>query len=448
MSFTLSRRTLLRGAGASLALPWLEAMMPGFARGQGMTPPKRFLAFYVPCGIRMNRWTPSAVGANFPLSPILSSLAASAAGPSLQADVNVITGLSNRPARPDGPGDHASGTGAFITARHPFKTEAANIRNGISLDQVLANAWRGQTRFASLETGTDGGGASGNCDSGYSCAYARNISWASDTQPLGKETNPLSLFDRLFGGLDPNQSQMAVEKRKRLKQSVLDAVKADADALKPKLGKTDQRKLDEYQTGVRELERRVQAEQPAAVCTPGARPSAPGDLPARTRVMLDMLAWAFRCDVTRSATFMLQNAGSGFVHSHLGLTDGHHSYSHHGGNTANLDAIERINTWEVSQYAYLLRQLKAATDSDGSSVLSNSLVFFSSEIEDGDSHSHDNMPILVAGGAGGRVQGGRHLRFTGAPPVANLFLSITEALGAPQPSFGDSTGLLPGFITG
>ncbi|MBL8941036.1 MAG: DUF1552 domain-containing protein [Archangium sp.] len=447
MSFSLSRRTLLRGAGASLALPWLEAMLPSFVRAQNVTPPKRFLAFYVPCGIRMNRFTPTATGSTWALPSILSSLGARGQDPSVQSDVNVITGLSNRPARPDGPGDHASGTGAFITARHPFKTESTNIRNGISLDQVFANAWRGQTRFASLETGTDGGGASGNCDSGYSCAYARNISWASETQPLAKETNPQVLFDRLFGGLDPNQSQQLVEKRKRLKQSVLDAVKADADGLKPKLGKTDQRKLDEYLTGVRELERRVQSEQVQAVCTPSGRPAQVGDLRDRARVMLDLIVWAFRCDLTRSATFMLQNAGSGYVYDFLGLTDGHHSYSHHGGAAANLDAIERINTWEVEQFAYLVRQLKAAPDANGSSVLDNSLVFFSSEIEDGDSHSHDNMPILVAGKAGGRVQGGRHLRFTGAPPVANLFLSMTDALGAPQTSFGDSTGLLSGFIT-
>ncbi|MCU0700694.1 MAG: DUF1552 domain-containing protein [Myxococcaceae bacterium] len=447
MTFKLSRRFFLKGAGASLALPWLEAMLPGGSRAQDMTSPKRFLAFYVPCGIRMNRWTPAATGTGFALTPILSPLAARGQEPSLVGDINVITGLSNRPARPDGPGDHASGTGAFITARHPFKTESTNIRNGISLDQVLANAWRGRTRFASLELGTDGGGSSGNCDSGYSCAYARNIAWASETQPLAKETNPQVLFDRLFGGLDPNQSQQMVEKRKRLKQSVLDVVKADADALKPRLGKTDQRKLDEYLSGVRELERRVQSEQAAAVCTPGNRPATVGDLRDRTRVMLDLIAWSFRCDLTRSSTFMLQNAGSGYVFSFLGLSDGHHSYSHHGGDAANNDALERIGTWEVEQFAYLARQLKAMQEPNGSSVLDNSLLFFSSEIEDGDSHSHDNMPILMAGRAGGRVAGGRHLRFSGAPSVANLFVSITDALGAPVTSFGDSTGPLPGFVT-
>lgn len=447
MSFRLSRRFLLRGAGASMALPWLEAMTLRRSEAQGMTPPKRFLAFYVPCGIRMNRWTPAATGAGFALTPILAPLGQRGQDASVQGDVTVISGLANRPARPDGPGDHASGTGAFLTARHPFKTESTNIRNGISLDQVFANAWRGQTRFASLELGTDGGGSSGNCDSGYSCAYARNISWASETQPLAKETNPQVVFDRLFGGLDANQSQAMVERRKRLKQSVLDAVKADAEGLKPKLGKTDQRKLDEYFTGVRELERRVQTQQGPVVCTPGSRPPQVGDLRDRTRVMLELMVWAFRCDLTRSITFMLQNAGSGYVFDFLGLSDGHHSYSHHGGSASNNDAIERINVWELEQFASLVRQLKAAQDANGSSVLDNSLVFFSSEIEDGDSHSHDNMPILVAGRAGGRVAGGRHLRFSNAPSVANLFLSMTDALGAPQPSFGDSTGQLPGFIT-
>jgi hypothetical protein len=422
-------------------------MLPRGSQAQNMNVPKRFLAFYVPCGIRMNRWTPAGTGTNWALTSILSGLGAKGQDPSIQGDVNVISGLSNRPARPDGPGDHASGTGAFITARHPFKTEAANIRNGISLDQIFANAFRSQTKFASLELGTDGGGSSGNCDSGYSCAYARNIAWASETQPLAKETNPQTVFDRLFGGLDPNQSAQLVERRKRLKQSVLDAVKEDTEALKPKLGATDRRKLDEYQTGIRELERRAQSETVQTVCAPGSKPAQVGDLRDRTKVMLDLAAWAFRCDLTRSATFMLQNAGSGFVFNFLGLSDGHHSYSHHGGNTANNDALEKINIWEVEQFAYLARQLKAMQDPNGTSVLDNSLLFFSSEIEDGDSHSHDNMPILIAGKGGGRVPGGRHLKFTNAPSVANLFVSITEALGAPQASFGDSTGPLQGFLT-
>ncbi|MEW5738753.1 MAG: DUF1552 domain-containing protein [Myxococcota bacterium] len=438
----LSRRTILRGLGTAVALPVLEAMLPGLARAQAMGRPRRLVAFYVACGMYMQRWTPSATGAGYALSPILQPLGAYNGLPSIQGDVLVLTGLANRPARPDGPGDHASGTGAFITAAHPFKTNGANISNGISLDQVLANQLRGQTKFASLELGIDGGGASGDCDSGYSCAYARNIAWASATQPLAKETNPQAVFDRLFAGQDPTQTAAALAKRKRLKQSVLDAVKEDAASLNGRLGKTDQRKMDEYLTGVRELEVRIQSEQ-ATSCSPGVRPGAWTDIRDKTTQMLDLIAWAFQCDLTRVATFMLQNAGSGYAYRFLGITDGHHTLSHHGGDQANLDKLELIDRWEVEQFAYLVRKLKSIQEPDGS-VLDNSLIFFSSEIEDGDTHSHFNMPILVAGKGGGAFNPGRHVRFSNQPSVANLFVSMLNALGAPVTQFGDSTGPLTG----
>ncbi len=447
--FTLSRRTLLRGLGTALALPTLEAMLPASARAQAMAQPRRFVGFYVPCGIRMNRWTPAATGASYTLSSILQPLGAWNGQPSLQADTLVLSGLANRPARPDGPGDHASGTGAFLTAAHPFKTNGANISNGISFDQVLANAWRGQTRFASLELGIDGGGATGDCDSGYSCAYARNIAWASATQPLAKETSPQAVFDRLFAGVDPTQTAAAVAKRKRYKQSVLDAVKEDAAALQPRLGATDKRKVDEYLTGVRELEVQLAAEQPSS-CSPGARPGAWTDLRDKTDQMLDLIAFAFQCDLTRSVTFMLQNAGSGYVHRFLtvggaAITEGHHSLSHHGGNAAKNDALEAIGRWEVEQFAKLARKLKALQEPDGTSVLDQSALFFSSEIEDGDSHSHFNMPVLVAGKGGGSLRVGQHLRYADQPSVANLFVGLGQALGAPVTAFGDSTGVLPGL---
>lgn len=439
----LSRRTVLRGLGTTLALPVLEAMMPGLARAQAMGRPRRLVAFYVACGIYMQRWTPAATGAGYALTPILTPLGDYQGQPSVQGEVMVVTGLANRPARPDGPGDHASGTGAFITAAHPFKTNGANIRNGISLDQVYANHVRGQTKFASLELGIDGGGTSGDCDSGYSCAYARNVAWASETQPLAKETNPQSVFDRLFAGQDPNQTAAALAKRKRLKQSVLDAVKEDATSLNARLGKTDQRKLDEYLTGVREMETRIQGEQ-ATSCSPGTRPSAWTDIRDKTKQMLDLIAWAFQCDLTRVATFMLQNAGSNYVYRFLNITEGHHSLSHHAGDQGKLDQLEIIDRWEVEQFAYLVRKLKSIQEPDGT-VLDNSLVFFSSEIEDGNSHSHFNMPILVAGKGGGAFNTGRHLRFANEPSVANLFVSMLNALGSPATSFGDSTGPLAGL---
>jgi hypothetical protein len=438
----LSRRTMLRGLGTTLALPVLEAMMPGLARAQMAGRPRRFAAFYVACGIYMDRWTPAATGAGYALSPILRPLGAYNGLPSVQGDVLVLTGLANRPAQPDGPGDHASGTGAFITAAHPFKTNGANIRNGISADQVLANLHRGKTKFASLELGIDGGGSGGDCDSGYSCAYARNIAWASETQPLAKETNPQAVFDRLFAGQDPNQTAAALAKRKRLNQSVLDAVKDDAASLNRRLGKTDQRKLDEYLAGVRDLETRVQATQPTS-CSPGARPTGWTDIREHTTQMLDLVAWAFQCDLTRVATFMLQNAGSNYAYRFLNISEGHHSLSHHGRDQSKLDQLELINRWEVEQFAYLVRKLKSIQEPDGT-VLDNSLLFFSSEIEDGDSHSHFNMPVLVAGRGGGAFTPGRHVRLQNQPSVGNLFLSMLNALGAAEARFGDSTGPLAG----
>ncbi|HEY0880755.1 MAG TPA: DUF1552 domain-containing protein [Archangium sp.] len=447
----LSRRTLLRGLGTLLALPTLEAMLPGVAQAQSMARPKRFVAFYVPCGIRMNRWTPAATGASWTPSSILQPIGAYDGQASIIPDTLVLTGLANRPARPDGPGDHASGTGAFITVAHPFKTNGANISNGISFDQVLANAWRGQTRFSSLELGVDGGGASGDCDSGYSCAYARNIAWASATQPLAKETNPQAVFDRLFAGVDPNQTAAAVAKRKLYRQSVLDAVKEDTVALQGKVGATDKRKLDEYFTGVRELEVRIAAEQPST-CAPGARPTQWTDIRSHSDQMIDLIAFAFQCDLTRSVTFMQQNAGSGYVYRFLtvngsAITEGHHSLSHHGGDVSKNDQLEAIGRWEVGQFAKLARKLKAIQEPDGTTVLDNSALFFSSEIEDGDSHSHFNMPILVAGKAGGALRTGQHLRYPDQPSVGNLFVSLAGALGVNTTQFGDSTGALQGIRT-
>ena len=446
--FPLSRRTLLRGFGTALALPTLEVMLPSLARAQTMLP-KRFVAFYVPCGIRMNRWTPTATGPGYALSSILQPLGDWNGLPSLKDDTLVLTGLANRPAQPDGPGDHASGTGAFLTNAHPFKTNGVNINNGISFDQVLANAWRGRTPYASLELGQESGAGSGDCDSGYSCAYARNIAWASATQPLAKETNPQALFDRLFAGVDPNQTAAAVAKRKRYRQSVLDAVKQDTTSLQGKLGATDKRKLDEYLSGVRELEVRVAAEQPS-VCAPGARPAAWTDIRDKADQFLDLIAFAFQCDLTRSVTYMQQNAGSGYVYRFLNsggaaITEGHHALSHHGGDAAKNDALEVINRWEVEQFAKLARKLKAIREVDGSTVLDNSALFFSSEIEDGDTHSHFNMPILVAGKAGGTLRTGQHLQFSAQPSVGNLFVTLAQALGVSQTSFGDSTGPLAGI---
>lgn len=436
-SWMISRRTFLRGAGAMIGLPALEAMYPAMAHAQGMgASPRRILAWYIPCGIHMAHWTPSTTGAGYAPTRILQPLFDAG----VSGDVNILTGLANRPARPDGPGDHASGTGAFLTAAHPFKTEGENIMNGISMDQVAANAIGSATPFASLQLGSDGGGSTGDCDSGYSCAYARNISWAGPSTPLAKDTNPGVVFDRLFAGRDPLATAEQQRKRKLYKKSILDFVQDDAERLKAKLGRTDQRKMDEYLTGVRELETRLDMTNEGPVCA-GDRPDDSTDFVDRVNNMVDVMVLAMKCDLTRVISFMMGNAGSNRAYGFIGVPEQHHELSHHQDNPVNFEKLTLIDTWEVSMFASLLAKMKAVVEPDGT-LLDNSAVFFSSEIEDGNSHSHFNMPIILAGRGGGTINTGRHVRYNGEPPVANLFVSMLSTVGVSVPSFGDSTGPL------
>jgi hypothetical protein len=436
----LSRRAVLRGFGTALSLPFLEAMLPAKRSFAASDAPLRFLGYYVPCGIHMRSWTPQAEGAGYALSPILEPLAP------VKEKVLILTGLANRPARPDGPGDHASGTGAFLTVAHPYKTDGSDIRNGVSVDQTYAQAIQGTTRFSSLQLGTDGGGNTGGCDSGYTCAYARNISWANASTPLAKEVNPQAAFDRLMSS-QPNDPQAIEARRKQrlYRLSVLDYVADSARQLDARLGRDDRQKLDQYLTGVRELEVQVSNLDTGSVCS-GNRPGSNSEFPALVRSMLDVMVLAFQCDMTRSITFMQGNAGSNRSYGFLGVPDGHHGLSHHQGNPENFRKLEIINRWEVEQLAYLLSRLDGISEGDGT-LLDSSIVFFSSEIEDGDSHSHFNMPIVVAGTACGRIRSGRHARYPNQDTVGNLFVSLLNALGTPASRFGDDgTGPLAGIL--
>lgn len=433
-------RLALGGAGAMLGLPLFESIIARDARAADAKP-RRMLVFYVPCGIHMPKWTPTQQGAGYDLPPILQPLV------NVKDKVNVITGLANDPAFPDGPGDHASGTGAFLTNAHPKKTEGPDISNGISVDQVAANALAEQTHIASMQLGIDGGGGVGDCDSGYSCAYAHNISWASATQPLQKLVNPSVVWDQLFAGLDP--SETAAEKAKQLvyRKSVLDYVSADAKALQNRLGKSDREKLDQYLTGVSELEKKIDKSSMGPMCTPSAKPDDPGTLEEHVDTMIELMALAFQCDSTRVITFMLANAGSNRVYDFLGISLGHHEASHHMDAQANFDILTTIDTWEVAQYAKLCERLDGMMDVDGKSVLDNSLVYFSSEIEDGNSHYHRNMPVLLAGGAGGAITPGRHLVYDESVSVGQLYVSMLQALEVGATTFGDASAALP-MLTG
>ncbi|MBS02042.1 MAG: transcriptional initiation protein Tat [Gammaproteobacteria bacterium] len=423
----VSRRAFLGGAAAAIALPHL----PSLANTPARTP--RMLAFYVPNGIQMTGWTPAEEGADWALTPILQPLVDAQAGIDVKDDVLVVSGLRNDPARPDGPGDHAAGTGSFLTCAHVYKSES-HIVNGISMDQVLANQVGHATRFASLQLGIEGGSSNGGCDSGYSCAYSRNISWAGPHTPLNKLTHPQGTFDLMFGGYDAGATAEERAARHARKSSILDYVTGDAKRMGARAGAADKRKLDEYLTGLRSLEKSITTQ-----CEPGGAPPETFDYQTHVKVMLDLIVTAFSCDMTRVVTFMLNNAGSNRHYPFLGVEGAHHEISHHQDDPKKLADLRTIATWEIAQYAYLLQRMKETEEADGTNLLDNSLVFFSSEIEDGNSHRHENLPVLLAGGASGRLSTGRHLDRQDEP-IANLFVSMLNMSGAAVTQFGDSNG--------
>ncbi|MCX4240640.1 DUF1552 domain-containing protein [Paraliomyxa miuraensis] len=433
---TLSRRTFLGGAGVMVGLPMLEAMIPTRkAEAGGVTPVQRLLCWYVPNGIHMQAWTPAETGAGYALTPILQPLAA------LKSEVLVISGLDNNPAESEGPGDHASGTSGFLTCTHVTKSESV-ITNGTSVDQIYAQHLAGQTVIPSLQLGIDGGGNSGGCDSGYSCAYSRNISWVGNT-PLSKLTSPVTTFDLLFAGFDPGATAQELEQRKTNRLSVLDYTLADAEKLRLRLGTSDKIKLDEYLDSVRDLELKVQTDDTAPACELGEAPGEPGDVTNHIHLMCDVMVKAFECDRTRVITFMAANAGNNRSYGFLGHPNGHHQYSHHNSDPVNFAALQAIDTWEVEQFAYLLQRMSSISEPDGTTLLDSAMVYFSSEIEDGNAHRHGNLPVLLAGRGGGVVSPGRHVIHTDVP-MANLFLAMLQGLGVDTNSFGDdSSGVLP-----
>jgi hypothetical protein len=432
----LSRRRLLVSAAATVALPVFDSLQPSLARaaGEGGRSAlgwgvRRLVVFYVPNGIHMQAWTPLQLGRHYELPPILKPLTA------LQHQVTVLSGLANAPGKPDGPGDHAAGTGSFLTCRHVFKTDGAGIRNGISMDQVIARKVGEQTRLASLELGIEGGSGVGGCDSGYSCAYSRSISWASETQPLAKTVRPDVVFEQLFGGEDAESTERERERRRRYQHSVLDYVSEQARAIRRRLSVSDRQKLEQYLTAVREVEQRAARSydppKPAL-----SRPKRDLSFPEQVRTMLELIAVALASDSTRVVTFMLGNAGSGRSYDFIGVSGGHHQLSHHKKDPQNFEMLTRIGTWEVEQYAYLLRRLNEFTEGERS-LLDQSAVFFSSEIEDGNSHAHHNLPVLLAGSLGGSLTSGEHVRVPEGTPIANLFITLMRGMGVRVDKFGD-----------
>jgi hypothetical protein len=360
--------------------------------------------------------------------------------------VQVLGGLNQRSANgeADGAGDHARGSGTFLTGVR-LKKSATDIRAGISIDQVMARHIGHLTRFPSLEFACDSGRRSGACDSGYSCAYQFNLAWSSPTTPMPPESNPRLAFERLFGSGKPGQRQANLRRRRLEQRSILDFALDDARAMQRRLGSEDAKKLDQYLGGVREIETRIEkAErfgdaQDPQVETPGGIPL---DFAEYIQLMFDMLILAFQTDSTRVATLMLAHDGSNRSYDQIGISEGHHDLSHHQNRPEWVEKVADIDTWYVRQFARFLEKLQATKDLDGKSLLHNSMIVYGSGNADGNRHTHDNLPLLLAGGGGGNLAPGRYVKH-GSKPLSNLYLSMADRLGVRDlDRFGDSTGRL------
>lgn len=445
---TISRRTALKGLGISLGLPFLESLMGktalAAAARASAVPPVRMAFLFVPNGMHMPDWTPATEGFGFQLPYIIEPLA------EVQDDITVLTGLTHDKGRAngDGPGDHARSASVFLTGAQPRKTDGSNIRSGVSVDQMAAQAVGKATRFASLELGCEQGRGAGNCDSGYSCAYSSNISWAGPASPMGKETNPRAVFERLFSNGSSSDSAGSLAKRQAMKKSILDFVAEDAKKLQTKLGGNDNKKLDEYLTGVREIEQRIQRAEAEPVLPDDIDYPIPAGIPREyaehLKLMCDMIVLAFQTDSTRIASFMLANAGSNRNYKEINVPDGHHDLSHHGGDANKHAKIREINRFHVGQLAYLLRRLKSIPEGEGT-LLDSCMICYGSGLSDGNRHNHENLPVLLAGKGGGVIDPGRHIRYEEETPMCNLFLTLLEGMGVSAPYIGDSTGRLSGL---
>ncbi len=435
----LNRRTVLRGVGTGLALPLLESMrMPGLlaATTAAPTAPVRMACIFVANGAIMDKWKPTGEGKDYQLSPTLEPLAP------FREDMMVFSGLTQHHARAngDGGGDHARNASAYLTGAQPRKTSGADISVGQSIDQAVAEKIGSQTRLPSIELGIDRGRNAGNCDSGYSCAYSSNISWKTATTPSSKEVNPRSAFERLFG---TPETAADMERRMRNRRSILDFVSDDANRVRQAVSGADQQKLDEYFQSVREIEERIARASSAPKDIPDLTlpEGVPSVLAEHTQLMFDILLVAFQTDSTRIATLMLADAGSNRSYPEVEVRDGHHELSHHQDDKDKMEKIARIDRYLVERFSYFLEKLKSTTEGD-SNLLNNSMILYGSAISDGNRHSHDDLPIILAGRGGGTIQTGRYVNHPNETPLNDLFLAMADRMGAKLDKHGDSKGVL------
>jgi hypothetical protein len=433
----LPRRTFLKGLGAAVALPMLDAMTPAFAAPALKQAPTRLAFTYIPNGVTLEAWTPAAEGRDFAFTRILKPLEG------LREHTLVITGLAqqNANALADGAGDHARAAACYLTGVHPRKTAGADIQAGVSVDQIAASAIGGDTRYPSIELGCDESRTVGNCDSGYSCAYTNSLSWRSPTSPMPPETNPRLAFERLFGGIDAGLDPATRAIRRRERRSILDIVAERTNALVGSLGPSDRRKMDEYLTSVREIERRIEiAERDTREVTPDFE--MPSGVPVLfadyASLMFDMQAIAFQADLTRVSTLMLGREGSLRTYPEIGVPDPHHPLTHHRDNPEWIEKVTKVNVLHMELFAKFIAKLAATPDGDGT-LLDHSIVVYGSGIADGNKHTHEDLPVVVAGHGGGLL-GGRHLMYPTNTPMTNFYLTMLDRIGVREETIGDSTG--------
>jgi hypothetical protein len=438
----ISRRTMLKGMGTAIALPFLDAMTPALASSKiPGEPPVRMMFVYVPNGIMKEHWNPTYEGKLTELPRILKPLEPH------KEDILLLSNLTNNAGRAwqDGAGDHGRCCGSYLTSVHVRKT-TTDILSGISCDQIVANQVGAKTKFPSLEVGIEDARQAGNCDSGYSCAYTNNLAWKSETQPLPPMLNPRQLFERLFGS-GAAMSPEARARQNKIRRSVMDLVIADTKKLQSTLGPTDQRKLDEYLTSIREIEHQIEkAEKDTTQINPGMEKpyGIPSDFAEHFKLMTDMVTVAFQADLSRVVTFIVTREGTSRSYREIGIPDGHHPLTHHRNDPPTMEKVAQINVYHTQQLSAWISKLKSIKEGD-STMLDNSMIVYGAGLGDGNRHTHEDLPTLIVGRGGKSFKGGRRIVFRRETPMANLYLTMMDRMGVQTEHFGDATGRLDGL---
>jgi len=431
---TLSRRTMLRGMGAAVALPLLDAMFPAMAAAPG--PVRRLGVVYHPNGVIYDQWLPTGVGADYELSPTLAVLKP------FRDKLIVITGLASDEAEAlgDGGGDHSRASGTYLTGVHVRKSDSV-VRNGISMDQIAAKAFERYTQLSSLQLTVDDNSMVGSCDTGYSCAYSSTLSWLTPTLPLMSENNPRVVFERLFGSIDSTDPKVRAS-RLQQDQSILDSITGRVKQLQQKLGTADNRKVDDYLASLRDVERQIRkAEEQSGKEMPDVvRPAGiPDSFEEHVRLLYDLQLLAYQSDLTRVITFMYGREQTGRSYPQIGVPEPHHPLTHHQGNPEKMAKCAVIQRYHLKLFAEFLEKLRKTPDGDGS-LLDNVTLLFGGGISNSDRHTHGPLPTLLVGGGSGTLRGGRHIVYPEHTPLTNLQMTLLNKLGVPTEKLGDSTG--------